>query len=88
MPFITFMGIPITNTLSVMAALNAFIEDRVGVLYELEDGFDEVSFFSPDEWEKFPMTEPVSWRSCVRDEEDMRRHRGNRVGVRKPKAVK
>lgn len=84
---ITFMGIPITDTLRVMDALDEFIDTRVAVCEELAEDYDEVEFFSPDAWD-MPFIQSVSWRHCVTDVEDMRRHRNNRIGVRKSKEVK
>lgn len=84
---ITFMGIPVTETLRMMDALNEFIDQRIAVCEELADGFDEVEFYSVDEFDQ-PFIQSVSWRHCVTDMEDMRRHRNNRIGVRKSKEVK
>jgi hypothetical protein len=84
---ITFMGIPITDTLRVVDALNEFIETRVVVCEELAEGFDEVEFYSADNWD-MPFIQSVSWRHCVVDTEDMRRHHNRRIGVRKSKENK
>ena len=81
------MGIPITDTLRVVDALNEFVETRVTVCEELAEDYDEVEFFSPDAWD-MPFTQSVSWRHCVPFKDEMRRYRNNRIGVRKSKEVK
>lgn len=85
---INIFGIPHTDTLRVLEALDAFINERIVVCEQLAEDFDEVDYFAVDEFERFPFTQSVNWRYCVTDTEDMRRHRGNRIGVRKPKEVK
>jgi hypothetical protein len=85
---ITLAGVPVTDTLRVMEILDEFINERIAVCEELAEEFDEVEFYSPDEFEHLPITQSVSWRHCVIDIEEMRRHRGNRIGVRKNKETK
>lgn len=85
---ITLDGVPVTDTLRVLAVLDEFINMRIAVCEELAEEFDEVEFYSPDEFEHLPITQSVSWRHCVIDQEDMRRHRKHRIGVRKNKETK
>jgi len=85
---ITLDGVPVTDTLRVLAMLDEFINSRIEVCEELAEDFDEVEFYSPDEFEHLPITQSVSWRHCVIDQEDMRRHRKHRIGVRKNKETK
>lgn len=56
---ITFMGIPITDTLRVVDALNEFVETRVTVCEELAEDYDETEFYSPDEYDNQPFREPM-----------------------------
>lgn len=88
MTAITFGGIPITDTLRVLEALDEFISARIAVCEDMEAEFDEVEFYSADAFEHLPFSQSVSWRHCVIDEEEMRRHRKHRFGVRKSREVK
>lgn len=53
------MGIPITDTLRVMDALDQFIMERIAVCEDMLDDFDEGAFYSHDEFESFTLAEPV-----------------------------
>ena len=48
----------------------------------------DADLYEPDAFEQMTLTQSVHWRHKLTDSEDMRRHRGNRIGVRKRKEVK
>lgn len=97
---ITFMGIPVTDTIAVLDALKAFYASQEDRCEELLWDFDESEFFSPDVWEDVPFTQSVNWRHSVRwfdqsrkywrvPNKDVWREYGNRPKFRpKRKAVK
>lgn len=88
MSAITFGGIPITDTLRVLEALDEFIDMRIAVCEDMEAEFDEAEYYSADEFQHLPFTQCVSWRHNVSCIEDMRRFRKHRFGVRKNKENK
>lgn len=63
---ITFRGVPYTNTVLFTALVNAFLAGREDVCEQLLADFDEVEFYSPDEWEHETLTQSVNWRHSVR----------------------
>jgi hypothetical protein len=83
----TINGIPYTNTLGFVMEMHNIFARQEDTAEQLLLTLDP-DLYERDAFEHLSLTQSVHWRHKLTDWEDMRRHRGNRIGVRKRKEVK